>query len=105
MDGGEDGGECKEGEHVLVFKPNAAVGGGTADEVFGVGAVKVDVALVGVGVLLVQAVEPEDAGEDGIVLFFAVPDGAGEAAFEVGVEGGAFADAFADEEVASGGLV
>jgi len=81
------------------------VGGGLADEVFGVGAVEVDVTAVGVGVFGVEAIEPHDAGEDGVVACFAAPDPAWGAAFEGCVEGRSVTDFFADAKLAGGGLV
>ena len=82
------------------------MGSGGADEVFLVGAVEVDVALVGVGVFFFSAVEPEDTGEDGVVfLRVGCPDAGGASAFERGEEGGTVADFFTDDELAGGRLV
>ena len=81
------------------------MGGGLANEVFSVGAVEVDVASVGVRVLLVDSFQPEDTSEDGVVFSGAIPDRARESAFEGGVDGSAFTDFLTHDEVANWGLV
>lgn len=94
-----DGDEVEEGKHFAVPQPDAAAGGGLANEVLGVGPVEVYVATVGIGVFVIQSVKPEDPGEDGVVCPFAVPDSAWAAALKAGVDGCPFANALAHDEV------
>ena len=75
-----------------------------ADEVLGVGAMEVDISLASVGVLLVEPLEPEDTGQDGVVTFLSLPNRAREAALEAGLKGSPFANFFADAKVTGGRL-
>lgn len=81
------------------------MGGWFSDLVLGVGAVEVDVAAVGVAVLLFDSIEPEDAGEDGVVTGLALPDFPGKSPFEGGEKWSPLADFFTNEKFSGGRLV
>lgn len=66
---------------------------------------KVDIAAISVGVLIIESFQPQNPTEDGVIAFFALPDGAGETALEAGEDGGAFPDLLADDEIPGRGAV
>ena len=71
-----------------------------------IGAVDVNVAVAGVGVVLFEAVEPQDAGEDVVLVRgAAVPKADDFAAFENGARGGIVAYHLADAEFSQRGEV
>ena len=72
FDAGAGGDEVVEVDDVGIFQADAAGAGGSADEVFAVGAVDVDVAVPTGAVVGLFTVEPEDAGEDEIFFFHRV---------------------------------
>ena len=65
--GSADFHELKQGEHILRGEADAAVGGWRAEELRFVGAVDVDVAGAGVGVVRIQPVERQNTGQNGIL--------------------------------------
>lgn len=102
---GEERGEIEKGEHVFIAETNASVRCRGADEFLGVGAVEVNVAAIGICILILKSFEPEDPGEDAVSAFFALPNRAGETSGESRIQRSAVADFFTDDEVAGGGLV
>ena len=57
----------EKGEHILRGEADAAVGGGRAEELRFVGAVDVDVAGAGVGIVRLQPMQRQNAGQNGIL--------------------------------------
>ena len=105
LDGSSFGDEIEKFGDGGVGHADAAVAGGCAERVLVIGAVDVDVAIEGVLVVGIEAVEPEDAGLDEIAGIGGVADLAGgDAGFEDGAEGSAGADFFGDFEMAEGGF-
>ena len=104
-DGGSVGNLLEEVCDVRVAHADAAVACGGAELGLVVGAVNVDVAVAGVGVVGIEAVEPEDACLDEVGGVVRVAEMAcGDAACEDGAEGGAGADFLGDLEAAEGGF-
>lgn len=105
-------GPVEELDHFLVSKLNTACAGERADFVLVIGAVEIDVALVGVatGALVVprfQSFQPKDAGSDEVFLllrFWQIPVAFADvdASFENGPDKGAVADLFGDSVEAGG---
>jgi len=60
--------EIEELNDVLISQPHASVAGWLADQVFSIGAVNVDEAISGVGILLIETLQPENTREHSIVL-------------------------------------
>src|SRR4051812_66023 len=60
--------QVEQAEHVVVPEPDAAAAGRGADARLVVGAVEVDVAGLGVGVVGLDPLQPQDAGEDEILV-------------------------------------
>lgn len=60
--------EIEELDDILIFQANAAVAGAASDAGFVIGAVDVNVAVVGVRIVRLGAVQPEDAREHEIIL-------------------------------------
>ena len=102
---GPNGREVEKGEHVIVFQANTAVGSRFSDLILGMGPMKVDKAAIGICILLVEALKPEDAGQNRVIAFLALPNPARQTAFETGEKRGTFANFFADDEVTSRGPV
>lgn len=97
----------EELDHVVGLHADAAVAGRGADAPFLGGAVDVDVAAVGAGVLAFQAVQPDDAADDGVASGGVWPkDFAGALpVLEDGSGGSARANFFAHFEAAQRGGV
>ena len=63
-----DGCQIEELDDGGIFHADAAVARGAADACFVIGAVDVDVAVKGVGIVRLRAMQPKDAGEHEITL-------------------------------------
>ena len=59
-DGSLERGEIVELDDILILHPDASMGGGRTDQVFVIGSMDVDVAVVGIGVLGIEPVEAKD---------------------------------------------
>ncbi len=101
----------KECDHGLRGEAYAAMGAGCAESLYVRCAVDIDVAGSCVGVVLVYAIEREDAGEDGIAVGergafggCAHRAGEGEARAKAAVRRGALSVACGDAKAARGGL-
>ena len=68
LDSGVDGSEVVEFDDVGVSQADAAGAGGLADEVFAIGAVDVDVAVFTGFIVIFLSVEPENAGENEVLV-------------------------------------
>ena len=100
------GDSIKEVDHLGVPEPDAPVTGGGADEVFPVGAVKIDVAVTSVGILRIKSLQPEDPSEDQVLVTCVRSDPGklprGDPAFEDHPGRGTIPDFFADPEASRG---
>ena len=109
LDSGVDGGEVVEFDNVGVSQADATGAGGLADEVFAIGTVDVDVAVLAGAVMVFIAVEPEDASENEVLFFDGVgrfPDTAsGLASNKVGAGFSVVADLLADPMPAEGSFI
>lgn len=76
-----------------------------ADQVFGMGPMEVDVAQVGILILFCKPSEPENSSENGVIAGLALPNLAGEAAFETGKERSTLSNFLADDELSGGCFV
>jgi hypothetical protein len=106
-DDGADGDLIEELDDIPGTHPDAAPAHGLADGPFLGGAVDVDAAAAGVAVLGLEAIEPDDAGDDGVAARGV--DGedlaGGGAVADDGAGGQVFADLIADAQLAKGGAV
>lgn len=96
--------EIEEFHDLVVPHAHASVAHGLSEEIFLVGAVNVDVAVMRVGIVLIQAHKPEDTTEDEVLLAFITqsPFSDGLPPFENGAQGGFMAKLLTDLELSQG---
>ena len=94
-------------DHLRVPEPDASMAGRCPDEVLPVGAVKVNVAVTGVGIVRIESLQPEDPREDQVLVAPVRPDpgklSGGDPALEDHSGRGLIPDLFADPEASRGG--